>query len=161
MRVHGAMRARTLVADGHVFDEAQVNGTVDGQAREGRHILVEPAHNNAVDLDGLKAPGQRRVDAGHGLLEPAQAGDLFKQHGSSVSSEMLTRLSPASLSCGASLGSRAPLVVSEMSSICGIARMSRMSGMIRRPTSGSPPGRRTRRMPPPPPGAQSGRFPRR
>ena len=117
--------------------------------------------NNAVDLDGLKAPGQRRVDAGHGLLEPAQAGDLFKQHGSSVSSEMLTRLSPASLSCGASLGSRAPLVVSEMSSICGIARMSRMSVMIRRPTSGSPPVRRTRRMPPPPPGAQSGRFPRR
>lgn len=69
--------------------------------------------------------------------------------GSSVSSEMLTRLSPASLSCDASLGSRAPLVVSEMSSICGIARMSRMSGMIRRLTSGSPPVRRTRRMPPP------------
>ena len=72
-----------------------------------------------------------------------------KSVGSSVSSEMLTRLRPASLSCGANLGSRAPLVVSEMSSICGIARMSRISGMIRRLTSGSPPVRRTRRMPSP------------
>ena len=81
MRVHSAMRARVFVADGHVFDKAQVDGAVEREPREGRHILVEPAHNNAVDLDGLKAPGQRRVDAGHGLLEPAQAGDLFKQHG--------------------------------------------------------------------------------
>ena len=49
------------------------------QAREGRHILVEPAHYNAVDLNGLKAPGQCRVDANHGLLEPAQARDLSKE----------------------------------------------------------------------------------
>ena len=81
MRVHSAMRARALVADGHVFDKAQVDGAVDGQSREGRHILVEPAHNNAVDLNGLKAPSQRRVDASHGLLKPAQARDLSKQRG--------------------------------------------------------------------------------
>ena len=69
MRVYGTMRTRALVADGHVFDKAQVDGAVDGQPRKGRHILVEPAHHNAVDLNGLKAPSQRRVDAGHGLFE--------------------------------------------------------------------------------------------
>ena len=68
-----------LVADGHVFDKAQVDGAVDGQSCKGCHILVEPAHHNAVDLNGLKAPSQRRVDAGHGLLEPAQARDLSKE----------------------------------------------------------------------------------
>ena len=79
MRVHSAMRARVLVTDGHVFDKAQVDGAVDGQPCKGRHILVEPAHYNAVDLNGLKAPSQRRVDAGHGLLESTQACDLSKQ----------------------------------------------------------------------------------
>ena len=79
MRVHSAMRARALVADGHIFDKSQMNGAVDGQPCEGRHILAEPAHNNAVDLNGLKAPSQRRVDARHGLLEPAQARYLSKQ----------------------------------------------------------------------------------
>ena len=79
MRVHSAMRARALVADGHVFDKAQVDGAVDGQSCEGRHILVEPAHNNAVDLNGLKAPSQRRVDASHGLLESTQTRDLSKE----------------------------------------------------------------------------------
>ena len=68
-----------LVADGHVLDKAQVDGAVDGQSCKGCHILVEPAHHNAVDLNGLKAPSQRRVDAGHGLLEPAQARDLSKE----------------------------------------------------------------------------------
>jgi len=81
MRVHSAMRARVFVANGHVFDKAQMNGAVDGQSREGRRILVEPAHNNAVDLNGLKAPSQRRVDASHGLLESTQARDLSKQRG--------------------------------------------------------------------------------
>ena len=79
MRVHSAMRARVFVANGHVFDKAQVDGTVEREPREGRHILVEPAHHNAVDLNGLKAPGQRRVDASHGLLEPTQARNLSKQ----------------------------------------------------------------------------------
>lgn len=73
------MRARALVADGHVFDKAQVDGAVEREPRKGRHILVEPAHHNAVDLNGLKAPSQRRVDASHGLLEPAQARNLSKQ----------------------------------------------------------------------------------
>ena len=81
MRVHSAMRARVFVADGHVFDEAQMNGAVDGQPCEGRHILVEPSHNNAVDLNGLKAPSQRRVDTSHGLLESTQACDLSKERG--------------------------------------------------------------------------------
>ena len=79
MRVHSAMRARVLVANGHVFDKAQVDGAVDGQPCEGRHILVEPAHYNAVDLNGLKTPSQRRVDAGHGLLKSTQARDFSKQ----------------------------------------------------------------------------------
>ena len=73
------MRARALVADGHVFDKAQVDGAVEREPREGRHILVESAHDNAVDLNGLKAPNQRRVDASHGLLEPTQARDLSKE----------------------------------------------------------------------------------
>ena len=81
MRVHSAMRARALVADGHVFDKAQVDRAVEREPREGRHILVEPAHNNAVDLNGLKAPSQCRVDASHGLFEPTQARDLSKQRG--------------------------------------------------------------------------------
>ena len=79
MRVHSAMRARALVANGHIFDKAQVNGAIEHEPRKGRHILVEPAHNNAVDLNGLKAPSQRRVDASHGLLESTQARDLSKQ----------------------------------------------------------------------------------
>ena len=79
MRVHSAMRARVFVADGHVFDKAQVDGAVEREPREGRHILVESAHDNAVDLNGLKAPNQRRVDASHGLLEPTQARDLSKE----------------------------------------------------------------------------------
>ena len=79
MRVHSAMRARVLVADGHVFDKSQVDGAVERESREGRHILVEPAHHNAVDLNGLKAPGQRCVDASHGLLESTQARDLSKE----------------------------------------------------------------------------------
>ena len=58
-----------FVADGHIFDKAQMDGAVDGQPCEGLYILVEPAHYNAVDLNGLKAPSQRRVDASHGLLE--------------------------------------------------------------------------------------------
>ena len=78
MRVHSAMRARVFVADRHVFDKAQVDGAVEREPRKGRYILVEPAHHNAVDLNGLKAPGQCRVDAGHGLLEPTQARDLSK-----------------------------------------------------------------------------------
>ena len=73
------MRARALVTDGHVFDKAQVDGSVEREPRKGRHILVESAHYNAVDLNGLKAPSQRRVDASHGLLEPAQARDLSKE----------------------------------------------------------------------------------
>ena len=73
------MRARALVADGHVFDKAQVDRAVEREPREGRHILVEPAHNNAVDLNGLKAPSQCRVDASHGLFESAQARDLSKE----------------------------------------------------------------------------------
>ena len=81
VRVHGAMRARVLVADGHVFDKAQVNGTVDREPREGRHVLVEAADDHAVDLNRLKAPSKRRIDAGHGLLEPAQARDLSKECG--------------------------------------------------------------------------------
>ena len=56
-----------------------MDGAVDGQPRKGRHILVESAHHNAVDLNGLKAPSQRRVDAGHGLFEPTQTRDLSKQ----------------------------------------------------------------------------------
>ena len=52
VRVYGTMRARVLVANGHVFDKAQVDGAVDGQPCKGRHILVEPSHNNAVDLNG-------------------------------------------------------------------------------------------------------------
>ena len=56
-----------------------MDGAVEREPREGRHILVEPAHHNAVDLNGLKAPSQRRVDASHGLLEPAQARDLSKE----------------------------------------------------------------------------------
>ena len=79
MRVHSAMRARVFVADGHVFDKAQVDGAVERESREGRHILVEPAHHNTVDLNRLKAPGQSRVDAGHGLLESTQARDLSKE----------------------------------------------------------------------------------
>ena len=79
MRIHSAMRTRVLIADGHVFDKAQVDGAVDGQSCEGRHILVEPAHHNTVDLNGLKAPSQRRVDASHGLLESAQARNLSKE----------------------------------------------------------------------------------
>ena len=79
MRIHSAMRARALVADGHVFDKAQMDGAVEREPRKGSHILVEPAHHNAVDLNGLKAPSQRRVDAGHGLFEPAQARDLSKE----------------------------------------------------------------------------------
>ena len=74
MRVHSAMRARVFVANGHVFDKAQVDGAVEREPREGRHILVEPAHNNTVDLNGLKAPSQRRVDASHGLLESSTTG---------------------------------------------------------------------------------------
>ena len=81
MRVHSAMRARVFVANGHVFDKAQMNGAVDGQSREGRHVLVEPAHHDTVDLNGLKAPSQRRVDASYSLLEPTQARDLSKQRG--------------------------------------------------------------------------------
>lgn len=73
------MRARALVTDGHVFDKAQVDGSVERKPRKGRHILVESAHHNAVDLNGLKAPSQRRVDAGHGLLESTQARDLSKE----------------------------------------------------------------------------------
>ena len=73
------MRARVFVANGHVFDKAQVDGAVDGQSCEGCYILVEPTHNNAVDLNRLKAPSQRRVDASHGLLEPTQARDLSEQ----------------------------------------------------------------------------------
>ena len=79
MRIHSAMRTRVLIADGHIFDKSQMNGAVDGQPCEGRHILVEPTHNNAVDLNGLKAPSQRRIDASHGLLEPTQARDLSKE----------------------------------------------------------------------------------
>ena len=79
MRVHSAMRARVLVADGHVFDKAQVDGAADGQARKGRHILVESANYDAVNLNRLKAPSQRRVDASHGLLESTQARDLSKE----------------------------------------------------------------------------------
>ena len=81
MRVHSTVRARVFVADGHVFDKSQVNGAVDGQTREGCHVLVEPTYHDAVNLNGLKAPGQRRIDAGHGLLEPTQACDLSKQRG--------------------------------------------------------------------------------
>ena len=81
MRVHSAMRTCVLVANGHVFDKAQMNGAVDGQSCEGCYILVEPAHHNAVDFNGLKTPGQRRVDASHGLLESTQARDLSKQRG--------------------------------------------------------------------------------
>ncbi|VWM24020.1 Uncharacterised protein [Collinsella intestinalis] len=44
-------------------------------------------------------------------------------------------------------GSRAPLVVREMSSIPEIERISSMSGTMRWETSGSPPVRRTRVMP--------------
>lgn len=56
-----------------------MDGAVDGQPCKGRHILVESAHHNAVDLNGFKAPSQRRVDASHGLLEPTQARDFSKQ----------------------------------------------------------------------------------
>ena len=81
MRIHSAMRTRMFVANGHVFDKAQMNGAVDGQSREGRHVLVEPAHHDTVDLNGLKAPSQRRVDARRGLLELTQARDLSKERG--------------------------------------------------------------------------------
>lgn len=73
------MRARALVTDGHVFDKAQVDGSVEREPRKGRHILAESAHHNAVDLNGLKAPSQRRVDAGHGSLESTRARDLSKE----------------------------------------------------------------------------------
>ena len=56
-----------------------MDGAVDGQSCEGCYILVEPTHNNAVDLNRLKAPSQRRVDASHGLLESTQTSDLSKQ----------------------------------------------------------------------------------
>ena len=75
------MRARVLVADGHVFDKTQVDRAVNSKPREGRHILVEPADHHAVDLNRLESPSKRRIDAGHGLLKPAQARDLSKECG--------------------------------------------------------------------------------
>ena len=81
MRIHSAMRTRALVANGHVFDKAQVDGAVEREPCKGRHILIESSYNNAVHLNRLKAPGQCRIDARHGLLEPTQARDLSKQLG--------------------------------------------------------------------------------
>lgn len=109
MRVHSAMRARVLVANGHVFDKAQVDGAVDGQPCEGRHVLVEPAHNNAVDLNGLKAPGQRRIDASHGLLESTQARDLSKERRVECVERDVDAVKPGIFELRCQLGQQGPI----------------------------------------------------
>ena len=64
-----------LVADGHVLDEADVHRSVDREPGEAERVLLEPAHDDGVDLDRVEAEGERGVDAGERLLQATQAGD--------------------------------------------------------------------------------------
>lgn len=117
---------------------------------EGRHILVEPAHHNAVDLNGLKAPSQRRIDASHGLLEPTQARDLSKERRVERVERNVDAVKPGIFELRRQLGQQGAIGgerdVLDLRNRTDVTNKRDDTGGL---TSGSPPVRRTRRMPSP------------
>ena len=70
----------TRIAHGHVLDEAHVQRPIDGELRELQKVLVKAAHGHGVHLHGIEPCGERRVDAGEGVLQTARARDLVELH---------------------------------------------------------------------------------
>ena len=53
---------------------------IDGELREFQKVLVQAAHGHGVHLHRIEPCGERRVDAGEGVLQTARARDFAELH---------------------------------------------------------------------------------
>ena len=78
----GAHRPHGRFSDGHLLDEAHVNGILEAQGRQiGQFVVIDAAQGHHVDLDRCHTPVQCRHDPVPDLLETIYPGDGGKAFG--------------------------------------------------------------------------------
>ena len=71
--------ARAL-ANGHVFDKTYMQWLIERELGKREEILIEAAHGDCVDLDGIEPIIKRCLNTGEHVLNLAHAGDIGKLH---------------------------------------------------------------------------------